>query len=383
MKPQRQYNFDWLRVLVIINMIPFHSAWMMTFVEGFSNVPQDVFSAHVMRLYVAFFSCWHMPLLFFMSGVGTCLALTFRSTGEYVRERLKRLLVPLVFFMVFCFPVLAYFWPAIVIDKSISHYFFLFWPEILKSLHYSDETGGPGWAHLWFVAYLLIFSIISLPLFLHLRKKRSRDIIARFAVFFNRNGMIYLPGFLFVAINALLSVKFPLCQNNLYTDWAYFSYNLTAFLLGYIFCLDKKFFKMIDERFRTALLIGCVTASFVIVMWTVIPAFSTPGYTTGYVMYSTLFGFNTWFWMIALLGLSRKYLNFTNGFLRYFNRASYPVYILHLVMISVIGNYVVEWRTEIIPEFIILSVVSFAVTIMCYELIKRTKVTRFLFGMKG
>ncbi|MFC1508717.1 acyltransferase family protein [Candidatus Omnitrophota bacterium] len=383
MKPQRLYNLDWLRVLVIINMIPFHTAWIMTFVEGFFKVPQDGFIAQTMRLYVAFFTCWHMPLLFFISGVGTGLALNFRSTGEYVRERIKRLLVPLLFFMVFCFPVLAYYWPAIVLEKSITHFFFYFWPEIIKSIHYSDVTGGPGWAHLWFVAYLCIFSFIMLPIFLYLRKKRSRDIIAHFAVFFSRKGMIYLPGFLFVAIHALLSVKFPLCQNNLYTDWAYFSYNLTAFLLGYILCLDLQFWKIIDERFRTALMIGVVTASLVIVMWTIIPAFSTPGYTLGYVVFSALFGFNTWIWMIALLGLSRKYLNFTNGFLRYFNRASYPIYIIHLVIITVIGYYVVEWRTGFVLEFILLTVFSFAAIIVCYELIKRTKITRFLFGMKG
>ena len=29
-RPARRYELDWLRVLVIINLIPFHAAWMMT-----------------------------------------------------------------------------------------------------------------------------------------------------------------------------------------------------------------------------------------------------------------------------------------------------------------------------------------------------------------
>jgi hypothetical protein len=35
--PLRRYELDWLRVLVILSLIPFHAAWTMTFVPGFSQ----------------------------------------------------------------------------------------------------------------------------------------------------------------------------------------------------------------------------------------------------------------------------------------------------------------------------------------------------------
>ena len=31
--PERMYELDWLRVIVTINLIPFHAAWMMTSVS--------------------------------------------------------------------------------------------------------------------------------------------------------------------------------------------------------------------------------------------------------------------------------------------------------------------------------------------------------------
>jgi hypothetical protein len=35
---RRLYELDWLRVIVTIDLIPFHAAWMMTSVNGFSFV---------------------------------------------------------------------------------------------------------------------------------------------------------------------------------------------------------------------------------------------------------------------------------------------------------------------------------------------------------
>ena len=63
-KPLHQYNLDWLRVFVILNLIPFHVAWLMTFVKGFSHVPQDTSIAMGLKIYVVFMGNWIMPLLF-------------------------------------------------------------------------------------------------------------------------------------------------------------------------------------------------------------------------------------------------------------------------------------------------------------------------------
>ncbi|HUT47644.1 MAG TPA: hypothetical protein VMX36_15285, partial [Sedimentisphaerales bacterium] len=84
-----------------------------------------------------------------------------------------------------------------------------------------------------------------------------------------------------------------------------------------------------------------------------------------------------------LLALARKFLSGTNRFLMYASRASYPFYILHFVLMLVIGYFIVQWRLGITAEFISLSLITFTATLGSYELlVKRTKVTRFLFGMK-
>jgi hypothetical protein len=381
-KPPRRHDLDWLRVLVILNLIPFHVAWLMTYIAGFSLIPQDSFSALVLKYYVAFINRWHMPLLFFISGVGVCLALSYRSIGEYIQERLKRLLIPLVFHMLLLHPILAYYWPAYPGEKNLTDYLFNFWPFCLKVIHYS-ATGGPGWSHMWFVAYLLIFSFLLLPLFLRLKQQSGVNRIAKVAAFFNRKGAIFLLAFPLVIIHATIAVKFPMYQYNLYSDWGFFCYNLTAFIYGFVISLNDRFWHSIDQHCWIALLLGILCSPFVMVMRSEVPTFSAPAFTTEYMLYSILFGFNTWFWMVALLGIARQFLSFRNGFLNYFNAASYPFYIIHLTTMPAIGYYVTLWYMDVVTEFLIISFLSLAITIASYELlIKRIPVMRFAFGMK-
>ena len=93
--------------------------------------------------------------------------------------------------------------------------------------------------------------------------------------------------------------------------------------------------------------------------------------------------FNLWFWLMAILGLGQRYLNADNRVLRYARDASYPFYILHQTVIVAIGFFVVQSAASVLPKYLAIGACSLVVTIGLYDLIvRRTNVTRFLFGMK-
>jgi hypothetical protein len=73
--PGRRYELDWLRVIVTIDLIPFHAAWMITFVGGFYFVERGTVAWHILHCYVRFVSPLHMFLLFLVAGTSTFLAL--------------------------------------------------------------------------------------------------------------------------------------------------------------------------------------------------------------------------------------------------------------------------------------------------------------------
>ena len=93
--------------------------------------------------------------------------------------------------------------------------------------------------------------------------------------------------------------------------------------------------------------------------------------------------FNSWFWLVTLLGFGSRFLNFNNGILKYAREAVLPFYILHQTVIVVIGFYIADWEARVAVKYLTLSTLSFIVIIAAYDLlIKRVKALRFLFGMK-
>jgi peptidoglycan/LPS O-acetylase OafA/YrhL len=374
-------------VLIIINLVPWHAAWLIVYVTGFSDSIRAGLVVTILRYYTGFSLRWQIPLLFFIAGASACLSLSHRSPGAFVRERARRLFVPLMFFMLVCYPALLYFWLGVCDNKSLSDYLVRFWPHCLATIHHSRMPGRipmPGWAHLWFVAYLLIFSLVSLPLFICLKRRGGSGIAGKYVSFFTKRGAILLPAVPLIAINIILAPKWPMAQLNLYDDWTYFCYDLTVFIYGYVICLHDRLWQAIDRHLRISLPLAIISTVFVLAMRFEMPAFSRPAYTPRYMLHSVFLGLHTWCWILVLLALARRYLSGTNRFLKYASRASYQFYILHFLLMVVIGHFVAKWHLGMVAEFISLSLLTFIATLASYELlVKRTKATRVLLGMKA
>jgi hypothetical protein len=379
--PERRHELDWLRVIVTINLIPFHVAWMITSVPGFSTAQRGTGIWYTLNAYVRFISPVHMFLLFLVAGASTYFALGFRTPRRYVVERIKRLLIPLLTFMIFLFPVLGYYWPS-PFDFSAISYLREFWPSCLKTTFYSGVTGGPNWAHMWFVGYLFIYSMLLLPLLVRIRAGTVPFIESWTRVLTSRRGAIYVMAVPLVMAFGLLAPIWPFFRNNLYSDWGYFAYNLSAFYFGFIIARDPGWSGTFDRHAAVSLAAGIGLSTAKILMEYFAPSFSTPAYTLPYACFSLVAGLNTWCWVIAVLSIARRALSFSNRFLKYFNRISYPFYMLHLVIIPILGHFIkpLGWATAV--EFAVNCIASFGICVACCELAKRTPVIRFLFGIK-
>ena len=87
--------------------------------------------------------------------------------------------------------------------------------------------------------------------------------------------------------------------------------------------------------------------------------------------------------LIERFGYSQKYLNFNNRFLGYANEAVLPFYILHHVVLLLIGYWVVQWQINALVKYIVIASLSLIAIMGLYDIIiKRFQVTRFLFGLK-
>lgn len=120
-------------------------------------------------------------------------------------------------------------------------------------------------------------------------------------------------------IEGSLRPKWPGFQN-LYNDWANFFLYFFYFIYGYVICADPKFEEAIDKHLKIALIMAIASMSVLLQLWIseIIPNRS---YSLGYVLYQMFRGINSWLWIVALLGLARKYLNFNNSVLQYATQA--------------------------------------------------------------
>jgi glucan biosynthesis protein C len=68
--------------------------------------------------------------------------------------------------------------------------------------------------------------------------------------------------------------------------------------------------------------------------------------------------------------------------LKYASSANMPVYILHQTVIIMLGYFIIQLDMPVGAKYAEIVFATFCISLALYEVIKRTAVTRFLFGMK-
>jgi peptidoglycan/LPS O-acetylase OafA/YrhL len=107
------------------------------------------------------------------------------------------------------------------------------------------------------------------------------------------------------------------------------------------------------------------------------------GVSFGWIPFAVLRTGNAWFWIVAILGFGIRYLNYTNKILPYANEAAYPIYVIHLPILSIVAYQVVKWNAPVAVQFIAIIAGTLICAIAIYALlIRQTRITRFLFGLK-
>lgn len=376
-KTLRLHYLDWLRVVAILGVFLYHAVHPFDLTDWhIKNAEQS----DLITAFLLFVSPWGMPFFFLIAGTGTWFALRKRSARQYLDERFRRLLIPFVFGCLLLTPVMLYFeWMH---KTQMGLWNLTFW-EFVSSRQMPVSCQFFGWAgyHLWFLGFLFSYSLVALPLFLWLRGERGQRTIAWLVRLCQRRGGILL------AILPLLLIQLALRPFFLEGEhtWADFFYMLGFFALGYILYSDERFTQAIRRDWRltfgvaaTTSLIGIGLIAFASAMdW-----LSDPAQPQFFVLVS-LIVINGWSWVMLLLFVGMRFLDFSNRWLRYGQEAILPFFVFHQPVIMVIAFFVVPWDAAILPKVLVVVPCSFVVTLGIYELvIRRSHTLQRLFGMK-
>lgn len=353
----RKHYIDNLRIICILLLFPFHSAMCFNaFGDAFyvTGEPNKALSMIVVGVYP-----WWMSLLFALAGISTVYALKKRSAGEYAKERVLRLLVPLVFGLLLIIPLQGYIgdvWNCAYSGGYFEHYIKFF--TNLTDFSGNDGCFTPG--NLWFILYLLVISIITLPITSRYAKLEKKPDFGQTNIF----GII-IGGYLIVCALSLVGE----IGDKGVGDFG------ACFLLGFFILSNDDVQKKLQKY---ALPFGIAWALLILIRCTLWGLEIQLDDLIWDLEYKAL----EWIGILAAVGIGGRFLDFDSGFTRYFAPAAFPLYVLHQTVLVVLAFVLVPLIKNTFLTFTAIMLLSFIITTALYELCRRFAVTRFILGIK-
>jgi glucans biosynthesis protein C len=383
---ERRPDIDWLRVLATLLVVVFHTAMVFNPAPFYHIRNGDL--SFLMLVFCGFVSLWHMPLFFVLAGWSLARASNGRSAADIAKERLRRIGVPLLAGIVLFMPAIKYLelrsgldlnHRGLWITEALQPGFRTVIPTGLPSMpefHESFAEFFPTfftdfdrftWAHLWFVAYLLTFTLLLLPVFQ--RWSRARPTTREL-----RPWMVWAPVPVLMLIQVLLRPHWPGIQN-LYNDWANVAFYLTFLCAGFALGHDRRLEELVHSQWKRALSIGVATC--LVLLGGVVHLYESP---TILLAGSAVAG---WAFLVAILGAGRSRLSFSTPALEYLAEAALPIYVLHQAAIVIPGFWIVQLPAGIATKFVLILAVAFSLIFGVYHFVVRPlQPLRLLFGMR-
>lgn len=379
----RRHDADWLRVFAVLLLFVFHVSKVFD-VAPFYHI-KNVELVPSLDLLTHFIHLWHMPLFFALAGWSLCASLKVRGTQGMLRERARRLLVPLIFGIVVICPVIKYYELRSGLSLSIRgletgvefHESFLaYWPTFFAGL---DRF---TWAHLWFIAYLLTFTMLYRRFYIARLATPASDATASVA-------RLYRPLIALVLIQTTLRLVWP-GSLNLIWDWANFAYYSLYFLMGFEVGRNPVWERSIAGQWRRSGLLGlgtCVAMvaylNFVLGGQVVLdPSTVNLRQIVSLLPLLAMTAVAGYGLILGLVGFAMEKLRRGNLALTHLSEASLPIYILHQAGIVIPGFYLVRLELPVGVKFALLLITSVVLTGVVYHWIVRPFAPlRVAFGM--
>lgn len=249
-----------------------------------------------------------------------------------------------------------------------------FYPEFFKGF----VNRYLGWGHLWFLAYLFVFSLILIVLLKILQNNIAY--IEKASRFLSEH--ILFPMIVIIFLEVLLRPFFPGLQN-LYSDWANFSVYLTFFLLGYLFAFRKTSTATILKYTR---MFGILSLTLTIVFiylhhWFFISEKPFPRYGT--MLLALIQGSDEYVLVLFFIGMAKRYIHKRSPLLLYLSRTSFALYLFHYLILSAVIYGLLRTGLHHYVIFVISVLLTYAIFFILFEsVIKRIGILRYVCGIK-
>lgn len=348
----RKHYIDNLRNLTILLLFPVHTFMIWNDFGSRFYIWQE--ENKILSTLIVLVNPWFMPILFVLAGMSARYALEKRTYKEFVKQRISKLFIPFISGMFILVPFQTLYARKYFdnYNGSLTDNWKYFFTHLTDFSGY-DGAFTPG--HLWFILFLFIISMITLVLF-------------RFAPYEKVSaGVEKIPTF------GVLLLFIPVWLMYYLGNFGGFSIgkNLALYLIGY-YVLSNDL--IMDKLEQSIIWLTCLCVIGTIVSVAVY-------YKLSY--YGDLWvNFIGWISILVLLVAGKRFFNERTGFTDYFNRASYPIYILHQSILVALAYYVVQISDILLVQVFCICIGSFLLTVLAYHLIGLIPGVRKMIGIR-
>lgn len=378
--PARLYFLDWVRIIAFFLLILYHVGMVYVSWDWHVKSPH---AGDTIESLMTLSSPWRLALLFMVSGVASRMMLARLSWSRFAGQRSWRLLLPLIFGMLVIVPPQPF---CEVMEKfgytgSYTEFLGLY-------LHnYRGFQTGPGshlvmptWNHLWFVAYLWVYTML-LALLYACGRPLIEGLGTAVGKLLQGWRLLVLPTAALALMRIALVGRFP-STHALFGDWFNHSLYLSVFLLGALIASERQVWAaMATQRFAA---LGCALAVWALLkVYFSLPDTLVPPATMAWLQPTqrVVYALGQWSAMVAACGFAHRHLHFDSAKRRYLSEAVFPVYIVHQTLIVTMAHYLKPVRLSPMTEASILIVLTVCVSFAVFEVVRRVAPLRPLFGL--
>lgn len=373
-KTDRLHALDSLRAIMMMLGIVLHSvltyiggepyaAWRIRDPNNFNTNLEWISSTiHVFR----------MPIFMIVAGFFASLLFYERGAQWMLKNRMSRITYPFLVFVVILFvPVVGGMNFTDNVFKSNPNALsdalspFKTWSGIIP-----DRT-----MHLWFLYYLIMFSLASFSLGLIFKKlpKLSGLIHSSFHTIFN-NILLRLVVFTLLTVGMLLLMNrnWADTSTSLVPDLNTFIFYFFFYMFGWVLYKSKTLldsFKKFDWAFTIA---GLVLYTFY---------FNLDRSEMAKWLIISIRSLSCWLFIFGITGLFLRYASNHSARMRYVSDSSYWVYLFHLPLTIIIPGLIADWNIPGVLKFLFVMSTTIIICFATYHyFVRSTFIGKFLNG---
>jgi hypothetical protein len=220
----------------------------------------------------------------------------------------------------------------------------------------------PTWDHIWFLVYLLIYTLLAAAMIWAARVLGARPPRASPWL------LIFAPPVWLALANLLILTKWPI-TDALVNDWGGHLKWAGLFATGLLAARQDRFWALLEAHWGKLLGVAAVLLG-------IQSRVNDP-------VWSVVSGLYAWAAICALCGLAKATLNRSSALLSHLNEAVLPIYVLHQPIMLVTAFWLFPLRLPVQVEVLLLAGATGLGSIAIYEVgIRPFGFSRFLFGLK-